>query len=59
MGWLIVFSFVALALLIAYLVDRGAGIGRGMTDRDRHEADRAIRRQEDRVRPWGDIGGGG
>lgn len=59
MGWLwaIVVGVVATALLIAYLVDRRGG-GIGMTDRDRHQADRALREQENRALPWSDISTG-
>ena len=54
MGWLwvVIVSVVALTLLIAFLVDRRGGTGTGMTDRDRNEAERALRDQEDRARPW-------
>lgn len=50
--WVVVVSVVALSLLIAFLVDRRGGTGTGMTDRDRNDAERALRDQVDRSRPW-------
>ena len=54
MGWLwaVIVCVVGFVLLIAFLLDRGGGIRTGMTDRDRKEADRALRDQENRVPPW-------
>jgi len=59
MWWLLwVVVVVAAALLTAYLVDRRGRAGTGMTDRDRHEADRIMRGHENRAEPWGDFGPG-
>jgi hypothetical protein len=54
MGWLwaVIVGVLATALLIAFLVDRRGGTGTGMTDRDRNEADRSLRDQENRAMPW-------
>jgi hypothetical protein len=56
--WAVVVGVVATALLIAYLVDRRGGAGTGMTERDRHEAGRALRDQRDRALPWSDTSAG-
>lgn len=60
MGWLwaVVIGVVAVALLIAYLVDRRGAAGAGMTGRDRDEAGRALRAQQDRALPWSDTSTG-
>ena len=56
MGWLwaVVGGVVATTLLIAHLLDRRGGTGSGMTDRDRQRADRTLREQQNRARPWSD-----
>lgn len=52
MWWLLwVAAGVAALLLIAYLVDRRGRTGNGVTDRDRHEADRIMRGYETRADP--------
>lgn len=54
MGWLwaVIVSVGAIALLVAFLVDRRGGTGTGMTDRDRKDADRSLRDQRNRALPW-------
>ena len=49
--WVAVLGVVATVLLIAYLMDRRGPTG--MTDRDRNNADRIARGQENRAGPPG------
>ena len=51
--WVAVIGVVAAVLLIAYLADRRGSARSGMTDRDRNDADRIARGQENRAGPPG------
>jgi hypothetical protein len=57
--WVSVIGVVAAVLLIVYLVDRRAGTGAGMADRDRNDADRIARGYQARAEPWVHLGAQG